>query len=73
MASANASPNVRANEDEQQSLRECEAYVQHHNIQQILKDCIVQLCVSRPENPISFLKDYFTSLEKVSPHPPLRH
>lgn len=52
--------------DEQQSLRECEAYVQRHNIQQILKDCIVQLCVSRPENPITFLKEYFASLERVS-------
>ncbi|KAH7643462.1 protein kinase, cAMP-dependent, regulatory subunit type 1 isoform X1 [Dermatophagoides farinae] len=50
--------------DEQQSLRECEAYVQRHNIQQILKDCIVQLCVSRPENPITFLKEYFASLER---------
>ena len=51
--------------DEEQSLRECEAYVQRHNIQQILKDCIVQLCVSRPEHPITFLKEYFTKLEKV--------
>lgn len=64
MASANPSSTVRVNEDEQQSLHECEAYVQRHNIQQILKDCIVQLCVSRPENPITFLKEYFTSLEK---------
>lgn len=53
-----------SNEDEQQSLRECEAYVNRHNIQQILKDCIVQLCVSRPENPITFLKEYFQSLER---------
>ncbi len=52
--------------DEEQSLRECEAYVQRHNIQQILKDCIVQLCVGRPENPITFLKEYFQALEKVS-------
>lgn len=62
MASSNMQNN---NDDEQQSLRECEAYVQRHNIQQILKDCIVQLCVSRPENPITFLKEYFASLEKV--------
>ena len=52
--------------DEEQSLRECEQYVQKHNIQQILKDCIVQLCVGRPENPISFLREYFQALEKVS-------
>jgi len=52
--------------DEEQSLRECEAYVQRHNIQPLLKDCIVQLCVSRPENPISFLREYFQKLERVS-------
>ena len=49
-----------------QSLRECEAYVQKHNIQRVLKDCIVQLCVVRPENPISFLREYFQKLERVS-------
>ena len=64
-----ASSNSTRNDDEHQSLRECEAYVQRHNIQQILKDCIVQLCVSRPENPITFLKEYFTSLEKVNSIP----
>ena len=51
--------------EEEQSLQECEAYVQHHRIQQILKDCIVQLCVSRPDNPISFLREYFQKLEQV--------
>ena len=52
--------------DEEQSLRECEAYVQKHDIQKILKECIVQLCVSRPDNPISFLREYFQKLERVS-------
>ena len=55
------------NMDEEQSLRECEAYVQKHDIQKILKECIVQLCVSRPDNPISFLREYFQKLERVSP------
>ena len=108
--------------DEEQSLRECEAYVQIHDIQKILKvglilpvgiynnsivkhspicrfinlieyifdvisinvtqltsicwklsmlfqECIVQLCVSRPENPISFLREYFQKLERVSNQP----
>lgn len=32
----------------------------------MLKDCIVQLCLSKPENPITFLKEYFTALERVS-------
>lgn len=49
------------------TLRECEHYIQSHNIQQILKDCIVQLCVRQPENPISFLRLYFQRLERVSP------
>ena len=54
--------------DEEQSLRECESYVQKHDIQKILKECIVQLCVSRPENPTSFLREYFQRLERVSPN-----
>lgn len=58
---------MAANLDEEQSLRECEAYVARHNIQQILKDCIVQLCVVRPDNPTSFLREYFQKLERVSP------
>ncbi|XP_044736448.1 cAMP-dependent protein kinase type I regulatory subunit isoform X1 [Chrysoperla carnea] len=55
-------------QDEEQSLRECENYVQTHNIQQVLKDCIVQLCVSRPDNPISFLREYFQKLEREQAH-----
>ena len=57
---------MATNMDEEQSLRECEAYVQMHDIQKILKECIVQLCVSRPDNPISFLREYFQKLERVS-------
>lgn len=51
--------------EEERSLRECERYVQKHNIQQLLKDCIVQLCTSRPDRPMAFLRDYFERLEKV--------
>lgn len=51
--------------EEEKSLRECELYVQKHNIQQLLKDCIVQLCTSRPERPMAFLREYFERLEKV--------
>ncbi|XP_034448231.1 protein kinase, cAMP-dependent, regulatory, type I, alpha (tissue specific extinguisher 1) a isoform X1 [Hippoglossus hippoglossus] len=50
--------------EEEQSLRECEQYVQKHNIQQLLKDCIIQLCTARPEQPMAFLRDYFEKLEK---------
>jgi len=49
---------------EEQSFAECEAYVQRHGVQHILRDCIVQLCVSRPDNPISFLREYFQKLER---------
>lgn len=52
--------------EEERSLRECEQYVHKHNIQQVLKDCIVQLCISRPEKPIAYLREYFEKLEKVS-------
>ncbi|KXJ76151.1 hypothetical protein RP20_CCG010238 [Aedes albopictus] len=52
--------------EEEQSLRECEAYIQTHRIQRVLKDCIVQLCVARPDNPIAFLRQYFQKLERVS-------
>lgn len=51
---------------EDQSLKDCESYVQKHRIQQLLKDCIVQLCISKPDNPIKFLKDHFEKLEVVS-------
>lgn len=50
--------------EEEASFAECEAYVQRHGIQHILRDCIVQLCVSRPDNPISFLREYFQKLER---------
>ncbi|KFB35124.1 hypothetical protein ZHAS_00001029 [Anopheles sinensis] len=52
--------------EEEQHLRECEAYIQTHRIQRLMKDCIVQLCISRPENPIVFLRQYFQKLERVS-------
>ncbi|XP_038067658.1 cAMP-dependent protein kinase regulatory subunit-like isoform X1 [Patiria miniata] len=54
---------MASNMDDEQSLKDCEAYVQRHNIQQVLKDCIVQLCIHRPENPSTFLKEYFSKLE----------
>ncbi|XP_076309732.1 cAMP-dependent protein kinase regulatory subunit-like isoform X2 [Tachypleus tridentatus] len=58
---------MATNSEEEQTLKDCEVYVQKNNIQQLLKDCIVQLCVSRPENPVSFLRAYFQRLERVVP------
>ena len=51
---------------EEQSLKECENYVQKHKIQQLLKDCIVQLCINKPDSPIKFLREHFEKLESVS-------
>ena len=50
---------------EEQCLRKAEEYVKEHDIQRIVKDCIVQLCIHRPDNPYSFLRQHFASLEKV--------
>ena len=50
---------------EEQSLKECEEYVQKHNIQQVLKDCIVMICIYKPDSPMKFLREYFEKLEKV--------
>uniref|UniRef100_A0A8D0PBV7 Cyclic nucleotide-binding domain-containing protein n=1 Tax=Sus scrofa TaxID=9823 RepID=A0A8D0PBV7_PIG len=50
--------------EEDDSLRGCELYVQKHGVQQVLKDCIVQLCVSKPARPMKFLREHFEKLEK---------
>lgn len=51
--------------EEDESLKGCEIYVQKHNIQQILKECIVNLCIAKPERPMKFLREHFEKLEKV--------
>ncbi|GCB66931.1 hypothetical protein scyTo_0013635 [Scyliorhinus torazame] len=53
-----------SNMEEDESLKGCEVYVQKHNIQQILKECIVSLCIAKPDRPMKFLKEYFDKLEK---------
>lgn len=57
---------MATNMEDEQAIRECQDYVEHYNIQQLLKECIVQLCVNRPPNPISFLREHFQKLERVS-------
>lgn len=52
--------------EEEQCLLECENYIQSHSIPSIIKGCIVQLCVNKPENPVTFLRQYFQKLERVS-------
>ena len=60
-----ASPSAQQLEEDD-GLRGCELYVQKHSVQQVLKDCIVQLCISKPERPMRFLREHFEKLEKVS-------
>ncbi|CAK1586171.1 unnamed protein product [Parnassius mnemosyne] len=50
--------------EEEQCLHQCESYIQSHNVQLLLKDCIVQLCLNKPENPVTFLRQYFQKLER---------
>ncbi|CAF0813907.1 unnamed protein product [Didymodactylos carnosus] len=47
----------------ERTVRDCEAYIAKHDIQNLLRDCIVQLCLKKPENPISFLSTYFEKLD----------
>ncbi|XP_022419196.1 cAMP-dependent protein kinase type I-beta regulatory subunit isoform X2 [Delphinapterus leucas] len=58
-----ASPSAQQLEEDD-GLRGCELYVQKHGAQQVLKDCIVQLCISKPERPMRFLREHFEKLEK---------
>jgi len=47
----------------EQTVRDCEAYIAKHDIQNLLRDCIVQLCLKKPTNPIEFLANYFDKLD----------
>jgi cAMP-dependent protein kinase regulator len=47
----------------EQTVRDCEAYIAKHDIQNLLRDCIVQLCLKKPSNPIQFLSNYFDKLD----------
>uniref|UniRef100_A0A8C8Y2E1 RIIa domain-containing protein n=1 Tax=Panthera leo TaxID=9689 RepID=A0A8C8Y2E1_PANLE len=59
-----ASPSSCPAAEEDESLKGCELYVQKHGVQQVLKDCIVHLCVSKPDRPMKFLREHFEKLEK---------
>jgi cAMP-dependent protein kinase regulator len=51
----------------EQTVRDCEAYIAKHDVQNLLRDCIVQLCLKKPSNPIQFLANYFDKLESQTP------
>uniref|UniRef100_A0A8R1I3U2 cAMP-dependent protein kinase regulatory subunit n=1 Tax=Caenorhabditis japonica TaxID=281687 RepID=A0A8R1I3U2_CAEJA len=50
--------------NEEDQLAQCQAYVQRHNIQQLVKEAIVVLCIHKPDNPVLFLKDHFEKLNE---------
>ncbi|KAK6033222.1 regulatory subunit of type II PKA R-subunit [Ostertagia ostertagi] len=50
--------------NEEAQLAQCQAYVQRHNIQQLVKEAIVALCIHKPENPVLFLKEHFDKLNE---------
>ena len=51
---------------EEAQLAQCQAYVQRHNIQQLVKEAIVALCIHKPENPVYFLKQHFENLAETT-------
>ena len=63
--SSNSSSSSSSSSNEDQTLKDCEDYVGKHHIKDLLKDCIVQLCLKKPEHPITFLKHHFEKLERV--------
>jgi len=54
------------NKYDELNIDEYELYAQRHNIQAILKECIVQICIAKPEKPLTFFRQYFQKLEIVS-------
>lgn len=45
-------------------MDEAKEYVQQKNIQNILRESIINLLLHKPENPISYLRQYFSKLEQ---------
>ncbi|KAL7674502.1 hypothetical protein ACOME3_000779 [Neoechinorhynchus agilis] len=44
-----------------QNLEACEQYIREHQIHEHLRNCIVQLCIHRPQDPLSFIAEHFRS------------
>ncbi len=52
-----------AQADREPQLRQCQEYVRTHNIQQLVKEAIVQLCIHKPDRPMAFLRDHFERID----------
>ncbi|CAH8573030.1 unnamed protein product [Schistosoma turkestanicum] len=49
--------------EDESFMSDVEDYVKHHDVQKLLRDCVVNLCLYRPSNPVAFLREYFEKLE----------
>ncbi|CAL8076015.1 unnamed protein product [Calicophoron daubneyi] len=49
--------------DDDSFIRDVEDYVKQKNIHPLLRDCVVNLCLYRPANPVAYLREYFEKLE----------
>ncbi|MFH4983108.1 hypothetical protein AB6A40_009817 [Gnathostoma spinigerum] len=58
---------------EEAQLAQCQAYVQHHNIQHLVKEAIVGLCIHKPKDPVLFLKEHFEKLYEQRLQPRKQH
>ncbi|CAF0983657.1 unnamed protein product [Adineta steineri] len=41
-------------------IQQCEGYMHEHDIMNLIKQCLHKLCIHQPDNPIHFLKQYFS-------------
>lgn len=53
---------MSSNNGGEAQLAQCQAYVRNHNIQQVVKEAIVNLCIHKPENPVLYLRDHFSRI-----------
>jgi len=45
---------------------ELQQYLAEHNIEHLLKDIVVKLCLEKPDNPLKFLRGFLSELEAKS-------
>lgn len=41
-------------------LNQCESYMIENDIMNLIKQCLHKLCIHQPDNPIQYLKQYFS-------------
>lgn len=52
---------------EDELVQEFNDYVDSNDIQNLLKDAIVQLCIRKPVNPVKYLLDHFKRKLRENP------